>query len=107
MVRVSRFWQVYLGPNLLIGLNYVNGRVLQPTLFQVEFVILVLFLDLNVHSEKKSIWAPRKVRLTQKYNNINRANEQMITGDGGLAKHNTACEKVIDWNNAIIIGRKT
>ena len=51
-----------------------------------------------------------KVRLTQEdiaNGNINRANERMNTGDGGLAKHNSTCEKTIDWNNAKIIGRET
>ena len=51
-----------------------------------------------------------KVRLTKEdiaNGNISSANERMNTGDGGLAKHNSTCEKTIDWNNAKIIRRET
>ena len=51
-----------------------------------------------------------KVRLTKEdieAGNIQRANERMNTGDGGLAKHATFCTSEIDWENAKIVGRES
>ena len=48
-----------------------------------------------------------KVRLTKEdieAGNVQRANERMNTGDGGLAKHATVCTHGIDWENAKVIG---
>ena len=50
-----------------------------------------------------------KVRLTRTdidNGNVERANERMNTGDGGLAKHNATCSAVINWEAAKIIGRE-
>ena len=50
-----------------------------------------------------------KVRLTRvdiENGNIERANERMNTGDGGLAKHSATCSSNINWQGAKIIGRE-
>ena len=50
-----------------------------------------------------------KVRLTQAdiaNGNVQRANDRMNTGDGGLAKHNSVCHKSINWEGAKIVGRE-
>ena len=51
-----------------------------------------------------------KVRLTNddiNNGNMERATERMNTGDGGLAKHSTTCDKQINWTEAKIVGRET
>ena len=50
-----------------------------------------------------------KVRLTEEdiaNGNTDRANERMNTGDGGLAKHNSTCDRSINWEGARIVGRE-
>ena len=50
-----------------------------------------------------------KVRLTQTdidNGNLERADERMNTGDGGLAKHSATCSSEINWQDAKIIGRE-
>ncbi len=50
-----------------------------------------------------------KVRLTKRdieNGDLERATERMNTGDGGLAKHSTECEKGIDWEHAKIVGKE-
>ena len=50
-----------------------------------------------------------KVRLTEEdiaNGNMDRANERMNTGDGGLAKHNSTCDRSINWEGARIVGRE-
>ncbi len=50
-----------------------------------------------------------KVRLTKRdieNGDLESATERMNTGDGGLAKHSTECEKEIDWENAKIVGKE-
>ena len=50
-----------------------------------------------------------KVRLTRTdidNGNVERANDRMNTGDGGLAKHNATCTSEINWGEARIIGRE-
>ena len=51
-----------------------------------------------------------KVRLTKEdiqSGNVQRANDRMNTGDGGLAKHAVTCSREIDWENAKIVGSES
>ena len=51
-----------------------------------------------------------KVRLTLedvRMGNMERAENRMNAGDGGLAKHSVECPEGIDWNAAKITGRES
>ena len=51
-----------------------------------------------------------KVRLTKEdveAGNLEKANERMNTGDGGLAKHASICPSEIDWENSKVIGNES
>ena len=37
---------------------------------------------------------------------MQRANERMKAGDGGLARHASMCAYGIDWENAKIVGKE-